>query len=159
MARPRKHDRKAIGAALFERMAAGGLVKDACEEIGVSPATVRKWAAEDAEFGAVYARAREEQAHAWAEKALDVANGDDALTLAREEAIEQASADLVATGDAQWRQKVRALENNLIQRDKLRVDTLKWMASKLAPRDYGERQAVEHGGRVTVSLEYVDGDD
>lgn len=33
-------------------------------------------------------------------------------------------------------------------RDRLRVDTRKWFASKMRPRVYGERQTVEHEGSV-----------
>lgn len=32
------------------------------------------------------------------------------------------------------------------------VDTLKWAAARLAPRDYGDRQQVEQSGEVTVRL-------
>ena len=34
------------------------------------------------------------------------------------------------------------MDHENIQRSRLRVDTMKWMASKLAPRKYGDR--VEH---------------
>ena len=37
-----------------------------------------------------------------------------------------------------------------IQRSRLRVDTMKWMASKLAPRKYGDR--VEHDVKSNVSM-------
>lgn len=33
-----------------------------------------------------------------------------------------------------------------VKRDKLRVDTRKWMAGKLAPKKYGERHLHEHSG-------------
>jgi hypothetical protein len=34
-----------------------------------------------------------------------------------------------------------------IQRSKLRVDTRKWVASKLKPKKYGDRQTFEHTGK------------
>lgn len=35
-------------------------------------------------------------------------------------------------------------------RDKLRIDTRKWMAGRLAPKKYGDRVAVEHGGSLRL---------
>jgi hypothetical protein len=39
-----------------------------------------------------------------------------------------------------------------VQRDRLRVDTRKWIAAKLKPKKYGERQQVEHSGEVKTGL-------
>lgn len=38
------------------------------------------------------------------------------------------------------------------QRDRLRVDARKWYLSKLAPKRYGERVEVEHGGGMGVTI-------
>ena len=110
--RPPTHDREKVGLAVCVAIANGDLVKDACKVHGVNPATVWKWAAEDAEFGKVYARAREDQAHAIAEQAI-------------------ALADAAVPGKGGDVDKVR-----------LQVDTRKWLASKIAPRHYGERQEI-----------------
>ena len=37
-----------------------------------------------------------------------------------------------------------------VQRSKLRVDARKWLLSKIAPKQYGEKQAVEHSGAIGV---------
>jgi len=42
------------------------------------------------------------------------------------------------------------VDHESIQRSRLRVDTMKWMASKLAPRKYGDR--VEHDVKSNVSM-------
>lgn len=155
--RPPRPDRAAIRATLLARISAGELVKDVCADLKISADTPYKWAATDEEFGRLYARAREEQGHAWAEKALSVAEGADALTQAREQAIEDYADELVERGDPTAAAKVRALEANLIQRDRLRVDTLKWMASKVAPRSYGEKVTAEVTGEGggAVKVEHV----
>lgn len=144
--RPPVHDRERIGKAICDRVANGELVRTVCAELGIVPATVRKWATEDKEFGALYARAREDQAHALAEQALEIAAGDDALTLLREEAVDHAEEAMKEADDKQWYQKVQALRAGVINRDKMRVDALKWMASKIAPRQYGERLQQEVSG-------------
>ena len=35
-----------------------------------------------------------------------------------------------------------------VQRDRLRVDTRKWLMSKLHPERYGDKTKLEHSGRV-----------
>lgn len=37
-----------------------------------------------------------------------------------------------------------------VQRSRLMVDTRKWIASKLKPKKYGDKQAVEHSGSLTL---------
>ena len=48
-----------------------------------------------------------------------------------------------------------------VQRAKLMVDTRKWAASKLLPKRYGDKQAIEHsgpdGGAIVTSIEIVAG--
>jgi hypothetical protein len=75
-----------------------------------------------------YARAKEAQADAFAEEMLDIA--DD--------------------GTNDWMTKrfgeteVEMPNPEVLQRSKLRVDTRKWLMSKLQPKKYGEKLAVEH---------------
>ena len=38
-----------------------------------------------------------------------------------------------------------------VNRDRLRVDTRKWYAAKLAPKRYGDKTHVEHSGNVSIS--------
>lgn len=142
MGRPRTKDRQLLGRKLCERIATGELVKEVCEDLGLAPNAPYRWASDDPEgFGKLYARAREDQAHSLAEQAIQVSCGNDALTAAWERGIEAAAEALSdpASGTKQWRQVVNALEANLVQRNRLRVDTIKWLTSKIAPRAYGER--------------------
>ena len=39
---------------------------------------------------------------------------------------------------------------------RIRVDARKWIASKLKPRRYGERQEIEHKGALTVTIAATD---
>lgn len=130
------------------------LVKDACAEHGITSSKIWQWAADDAEFRKLYARAREDQAHAIAEEAITIANGDDSLTLLREEAVDGYEDELRKADDKHWYQKVQALRAGVINRDKMRVDARKWLASKIAPKQYGERQEIvgDGGGPLVVSV-------
>lgn len=98
-----------------------------------------------------------------AEQALVAARGVDdyaravVLVLEREEAQLD---DLSGPAREAHRNFVNALRHGAIQRDRLRVDTLKWSASKLAPRVYGDRTAHEHTGKdgtpITLAVRYDD---
>ena len=93
------------------RMVAGGSTRSAaCAVIGINPRTVARWAASDRVFADRYACARIEQAHVLADRAIEIA--DEPVT----------PGDMAA-----------------VQRNRLRVDTIKWLCSKIAPKLYGER--------------------
>jgi len=42
------------------------------------------------------------------------------------------------------------------QRDRLRVDTRKWLLSKLMPQKYGEKSQIEHTGKDGGPIAYAD---
>lgn len=86
--------------------------------------TVKRWALLNEEFRPLYARAREEQAHAFFEQTIDIA--DDGRR------------DYKMLEDKDGNEYV-GLDHDHIQRSKLRVDTRKWAAAKLCPRLYGDR--------------------
>lgn len=121
--RPRLHDRVAIAATLFRVMARGGTLKSACDAVNaetgakLKPEHIIRWAATDATFRESYSRAREQQAHAWA---------DEMLTIAEEPVGYK---DLAAAA-----------------RNRLRIDTRKWLCSKIVPRLYGTREDLELDG-------------
>ena len=41
-------------------------------------------------------------------------------------------------------------DNEWISRSKLRVDTRKWLLSKLMPKKYGDKIETQHSGGITV---------
>ena len=96
-------------------------------------ATVHKWLSEIKEFSDKYARAKLEQADYLAEQILEIAddNSKDTIYTESESAIP----------NSEW-----------INRSRLRVDARKWLASKLAPKKYGDRMEMEHSGELkTIS--------
>jgi len=90
-----------------------------------SQSTVFKWLRVRPEFAEQYARARDAQADALADEILDIADDGTNDWMADKEEEE----GFRYNGDA-------------VQRSKLRVDARKWLASKLAPKKYGDRQLV-----------------
>lgn len=86
--------------------------------------TVWQWLALHGEFREMYARAREQQMEALAEETLDIAD-------------ETSRDTIFKTGKDG--SEYEAPDSEWIARSKLRVDTRKWLMSKLAPRKYGDK--------------------
>jgi hypothetical protein len=105
-----------------------------CETEGMAEiSTVFRWLDKHEEFRDEYARAREAQAEFYANEIIDIAD-ETPIT-------EQPDPDGGVT---------KRIDAAGVQRNKLRVDARKWVAAKLLPRKYGDRQQVEHSGRVTL---------
>ena len=122
---------------ICERLAEGISLRSVClDEEMPCKSTVFKWLREIPGFSDQYARAKEESADAFVEDMLDIA--DDG----RNDWMEQLDKDGDAIG---WRENGEA-----ISRSRLRVDTRKWIASKLKAKKYGDKQHVEHSGNVTL---------
>jgi hypothetical protein len=149
MARPRKHDRPALIKTICAAVSDGALVKDACAAQGLTPDQLRDWVQETPELSALYARAREEQAHAMAEECIRIADGTDADAEDRVEALVRA----VEGADEEDKDRIlAALTHQAVQRDKLRLDARKWLTGKIAPRLYGDKLQQELTGKDGAPL-------
>lgn len=137
-----KAKKAAIQASICERMIEGESLRTICRSDGMPAAsTVFRWLADDSADGNAfreqYARAREGQADALFESILEIA--DDGTN----DYVEKLRAD----GG-----KDVAFDSEHVQRSRLRVDARKWMASKLAPKKYGDDLRLLHadadGGKI-----------
>lgn len=88
------------------------------KEVGVDVSNILRWINDNPIFREQYARAKEEQADFLVEQMLDIS--------------EHTEEDHTPFTGA-----------NVIQRDRLRVETRKWIASKLKPKKYGEKLDIE----------------
>lgn len=121
-------------AAILERLANGESLRSICtDEAMPGMSTVFRFLADvqNGAFREQYARAREAQADALVDDMLEIA--DDA----RNDWMERRGDD--GTDSYQ-------LNGEHIQRSKLRIDARKWMATKLAPKKYGEKITQEVTG-------------
>jgi hypothetical protein len=129
---------QALIDTICERIAQGESLRSICktdDKAMPGLSTVFTWLAEDAKFQEQYARARETQADVFADELVAIADEDPAL-------IEK---------DGQGGITV-LLDSSAIQRQRLRIDTRKWVASKLKPKKYGDKLDVEHAGQVIVEV-------
>lgn len=129
MSRPSSYTPE-IAAALCERLALGRSLRSICTDTDMpSLASVFRWLGDPARdaFREQYALARSAQADALFDEILDIADTPQIGTKSVSK----------ATG-------LEVTEADMIEHRRLQVDARKWIASKLAPKKYGERQAIEH---------------
>lgn len=124
----------AIAEEICRRLAEGEGLRAICrDEHMPTESTVRGWYVDDYQgFAAQYARARDIGLEVMAEETIEIAD-DSGL-------------DVVMTENGP------RPDGEAINRAKLRVDTRKWLLSKLAPKRYGDRLQVD----ATVSVEAMD---
>lgn len=138
--RPSIYDRETADYICTE-IASGRSLKGVCREEGMPDAsTVFLWAAEDRDgFTDRYAQACGTRLDVLSEELLEISDDGRNDTYVDEDGYEHTNYDV-------------------IQRSKLRVDTRKWILSKLKPEKYGKRQRLEHSGPDGGPIE-VDVDD
>lgn len=119
------------------RLAEGESLRAICRDDGMPCAsTVFAWLDADEFFRSKYARAREVQAEMLADELREIA--DDG----QNDWMERKNADGECIG---WAENGEAL-----RRSQLRVATRQWIASKMLPKKYGDKQQVEHSGTLTL---------
>ena len=132
-----------LAAQICEHIAQGKSLRTIAEMEGMPhQATIMAWLdGSHPDFSEQYARAREAQADKLAEETLLIAD--------------ESSQDTYVDADGNVKTNTEA-----IQRSKLRVDTRKWLASKMAPKKYGDKMAIggadDLGPVQTVTKEMTD---
>lgn len=113
-----------LADAICERLMDGESLRAICADENMpGKTTVFRWLASNETFRDQYAKAREAQAEAMADEMLDIADN----------------------GSNDWMKKnfgeeTRWVENaEAIRRSALRIDTRKWIASRLLPKKYGDK--------------------
>lgn len=115
---------------ICERLSCGESLRSICrDEDSPGLSTVFKWLATVPEFREQYAHAREAQAEALFDEIIEIADTPQ---------IGQKTVSK-ATG-------VEITEADMIEHRRLQVDARKWIASKLAPKKYGDKITQEVTG-------------
>lgn len=138
-----------IAAKLCDRIAAGESLRKICTDSKMpSMATVMRWLGkpENAAFREQYACARDAQADKLVEEMLEIA--DEECTMVRSD--KHGSKD----DDGQGNTEV-VFDATAVARNKLRVDARKWVASKMAPKKYGDKVTQEVVGAGGGPVETV----
>lgn len=108
-------ERAKQAAGVLQAMHNGVSLRTACKAIGVPPSTFILWTQGDAALAEQYARAREALIEQIAEDILEIADAP------------------VGTTDN------GSTDSGAVQKQRLQVESRKWLLSKLAPKKYGDK--------------------
>ena len=124
----RQYDRDAITALVCSQIAEGKSLRSICDSDDKLPSasTFLDWMGEATALAEQYTRAREAGYFLLADEIVDIA--DENYTTAEDGTMER-------------------LSNEAIARNRLRVETRKWMLSKMLPKMYGDKVTTEHTGK------------
>jgi hypothetical protein len=129
---PHSIERRQIADKVFNEMRQGLSAYKACLKVGIPQSTLNHWVSDDAELAADYARAREEL-------------------------HEFIAAEIVAIADAPVPSNEKGgLDPGAIQKQRLQVDTRKWLLSKLAPKKYGDKIEVSGDADNPLKIERIE---
>ncbi len=106
--------------AVCDGIATGKSARKMCIELSIPRKQLWEWLNEDESFKSQYAHAREEQADFYADEIVEISD--------------DGKRDYVVDADGN-----KIVDQDHIQRSRLRVDARKWYASKVAPKKYGDK--------------------
>jgi hypothetical protein len=113
--------KKDIAAEICARLVEGESLKSICRDpLMPDIKTVYLWMAQNEEFLHQYARAKEDQADTMQEEILDIADTEPV------QVVDDKGIARIDSGHVNWM--------------RLRIDSRKWIAAKLKPKKYGDRQ-------------------
>jgi len=123
--RPTKYTKK-LADKICAQLANGDSMRTVCKPTTMPcKATLFRWLRTKSEFLDQYEKAKAESADALVDEILDIAD--------------DGSNDWMETHDKEGENIGWKTNGEAMQRSRLRVDTRKWIASKLKPKKYGDR--------------------
>jgi antirestriction protein len=124
---------------LCDHIAEGKSLVSWCKKTGIGYSTIMAHLAADEQFQEKYTRAREAQADYLVDEIIEIAD----------EAPTEAIVD----------EQVVKYDATAVARNRLRVDTRKWAASKMKPKKYGEAQLMKiadaEGNKLPVTVTHA----
>ena len=148
---PEKTGRLSYSLDLAERICAEIATGRSLPDISGDPGmphvrSIFRWLANQPEFQRLYELACLSRTHALAEEIIAISDDD--------------SADWIEEPAKHGAGVVRRADNAAVQRARLKVDSRKWLLSKLQPRKYGDRVSAEltgaNGGPIKTEQAFPD---
>jgi len=131
-----------IAKEILCRLSDGESLRSICRSDGMPvPSTVLEWTRQHDDFFEQYAKARQLGYELMADEILDIADDGTNDYL-------KTQVDVDDSGNPV---EVESFNSEHMQRSRLRVDTRKWMLSKVLPKVYGDK--VEHTGKDGRAIE------
>lgn len=119
-------EKKRAMEAICDRIALGEFLTQICNEPGMpGRTTFYRWCRSDEDLDEMYRHAREDQMHGWAE-------------------------EIVMVSDRIDKDGPRKTPDSAVQvnRDRLRIDSRKFVMAKMHPKLFGDKTEVEHSGKI-----------
>jgi hypothetical protein len=107
-------------------------LRQSSENANVKAQTFLSWVDQDKDLSEQYARARSDMIDKIA---------DDIIKIADEE--------MIPTGEGK-------VDNAMVQKQRLRVDTRKWLLSKLAPKKYGDKLELTGDDKSPLTIQRIE---
>jgi len=115
-----------LGLEICERIAHGeSLTKICAPDSMPKVSTVYRWLLKEKAFCDMYARSREDQSDTLADQIMDIGEEVPMMVITDEDG-----------------KVTKRIDPAGVNRNRLRVDARKWVAAKLKPRKYGDRQVL-----------------
>jgi hypothetical protein len=124
--------RKQLAQAVIESMTDGMSLRKACQEVGVKASTFLDWVDKSTELAEQYTRARAMLLEHMAEDLMQIAD----------EPVPSTQSGSYDTG--------------AVQKQRLQVDTRKWLLSKLAPKKYGEKMQLSGDAENPIAIQKIE---
>jgi Bacteriophage Sf6, terminase small subunit-like len=136
MARPSEFTQDTADT-ICTRLCEGESLRRICRDQGMpSVSTVLRWASQRPEFAEQYRLASQAREAHWFEELREIADNSE--------------------GDYTEIDGRRVFNNENVQRSKLKIETIRWMLSKMSPRKFGDRSTTEivgeGGGPVAIEV-------
>lgn len=124
-------------------LAEGKSLRKACELHDTKHSTWLLWVKERPALADQYARAREQGYQLLADELIDISDEEAVMVRHPKGGEEDEKAEVVFDATA-------------VARNRLRVDTRKWMLSKMLPKIYGDKLDLNHSGAVRIAKELTE---
>lgn len=125
-------DRAKISSKVLSGMSSGLSCFKACKAAGVPHSTFLSWVDQDRELADRYARAREDLIEHIATETIDIADAP------------------VGSNDN------GSTDSGAVQKQRLQVDTRKWLLARLAPKKYGDKLELAGDPQRPLSIERIE---
>ena len=130
-ATPKTEKEKKITEVL-KHMRDGHSLRQSSIKAGITPQSVLRAVDKDSELAEQYAQAR---------AAMIDKIADDIITIADEE--------MIPTGEGK-------VDSAMVQKQRLRVDTRKWLLSKMAPKKYGDKLELTGDDKSPLTIQRIE---